>query len=87
MRYLLASHEIFYWSIKRRFYDWGKSEFIARNPGTLSEFLNAEIIPKGLLVRLEASSLVAYPGNKHKILLSWSIITLKVASGCSLVDV
>eukprot|EP00960_Hanusia_phi_P055746 763053-Hanusia_phi.AAC.10 len=77
LRYLLASHEIFYWSIRKRYYDWKKSQFISQNPGTFEDLIENALMKKGLLLRQEGKALQTYGGNVHKLLFAWSIVSLK----------
>jgi hypothetical protein len=76
IRYLLASHFIFYWSLRRRMYDWKNSQY-HENPGSFGDICRDVLIPKGVLIPIEATQLAEYKGNKHKLLFSWSIIALK----------
>ena len=76
LRYLLASHYIFYWSIRDRYHKWKNSQY-KENPGSFRELLDNVIIPKGLLIGMEADMLIEYKGNKHKMLFSWSVVALK----------
>lgn len=76
IRYLLASHFIFYWSLKRRMFDWKNPQY-PQDPGTFKDICHDVLIPKGVLIPIEALALQTYKGNKHKLLFSWSIIALK----------
>mmetsp|Transcript_12976 Transcript_12976/g.31542 ORF Transcript_12976/g.31542 Transcript_12976/m.31542 type:complete len:549 (+) Transcript_12976:222-1868(+) len=76
IRYLLASHYIFYWSLRRRMFDWKNPQYNV-DPGTFKDVCKDILIPKGILIPVEADALMAYKGNKHKLLFSWSIIALK----------
>jgi len=76
LRYLLASHFIFYWSIRDRYHKWKNSQYKAF-PGTFRTLLDTVVIPKGLLIGIEADMLHDYKGNKHKLLFSWSVVALK----------
>ena len=77
IRYLLASHYIFYWSLRRRMFDWKNDKYKNADPGSFADLCEDQLIPNGVLIKQEAEALKAYKGNKHKMLYSWSIIALK----------
>eukprot|EP00277_Geminigera_cryophila_P038127 CAMPEP_0173099218 /NCGR_PEP_ID=MMETSP1102-20130122/35347_1 /TAXON_ID=49646 /ORGANISM="Geminigera sp., Strain Caron Lab Isolate" /LENGTH=770 /DNA_ID=CAMNT_0013992167 /DNA_START=70 /DNA_END=2382 /DNA_ORIENTATION=- len=77
IRYPLASHFIFYWSMQQRYFLWKKSQFADKDPGTFEELVNNTLIAKGVLIPKEGEALTNYPANKHKLLFTWSIIALK----------
>eukprot|EP00286_Rhodomonas_abbreviata_P002657 CAMPEP_0181347030 /NCGR_PEP_ID=MMETSP1101-20121128/33657_1 /TAXON_ID=46948 /ORGANISM="Rhodomonas abbreviata, Strain Caron Lab Isolate" /LENGTH=426 /DNA_ID=CAMNT_0023459209 /DNA_START=473 /DNA_END=1753 /DNA_ORIENTATION=+ len=77
LRYLLASHYLFYWTLKKRYYDWKNSQYKTLGKlKTIQDLLNF-FIERGLLIDDEAKSLGSYQGNKHKMLYSWSIVAMK----------
>mmetsp|Transcript_61084 Transcript_61084/g.143841 ORF Transcript_61084/g.143841 Transcript_61084/m.143841 type:complete len:440 (+) Transcript_61084:3-1322(+) len=76
MRYLLASHYIFYWSLQRRYYDWKNSQY-KKDPGTFQDLINKTLVAKGVLIKVEADCISKYEGNKHKLLYSWSTVAMK----------
>mmetsp|Transcript_57228 Transcript_57228/g.134712 ORF Transcript_57228/g.134712 Transcript_57228/m.134712 type:complete len:592 (+) Transcript_57228:150-1925(+) len=77
LRYLLASHYLFYWSLKERYHKWHNSNYKTLDIPTFKDLMNQVMIPKGLLIEVEAAYLATYPGNKHKLLYSWSVIAMK----------
>jgi len=76
LRYLLASHYIFYWSIRDRYHRWKNSQY-KENPGSFRVLCDNVLMPKGLLIGMEADMINEYKGNKHKLLFSWSVVALK----------
>mmetsp|Transcript_59784 Transcript_59784/g.140874 ORF Transcript_59784/g.140874 Transcript_59784/m.140874 type:complete len:551 (+) Transcript_59784:204-1856(+) len=76
IRYLLASHFLFYYSLRRRYKDWGSSQY-SEDPGTEAEFCNSVLLKKGVLIQPEYDTLLRYKGSKHKLLYSWSVIAMK----------
>jgi len=76
IRYLLASHFIFYWSIKKRYFDWKNSQY-KKSPGEFKDFADQVLVKKGVLIKTEADCLNGYKGNRHKLLYSWSIVAMK----------
>ena len=53
-RYLLASHYIFYWSLRRRMFDWHNPQYTI-DPGTFKDICKDVLIPKGVLIPVEVS--------------------------------
>ena len=51
-RYLLASHYIFYWSLRRRMFDWHNPQYTI-DPGTFKDICKDVLIPKGVLIPVE----------------------------------
>jgi hypothetical protein len=76
LRYLLASHYIFYWSIRDRYHRWGNSQY-KEDPGSFRVLCDKVLLPKGLMIGMEVDMINDYRGNKHKLLFSWSIVALK----------
>jgi hypothetical protein len=66
IRYLLASHYIFYWSIRRRYYDWKNTQYKYADPGSFADLCEDVLISNGVLIKMEAEALQGYKGNKHK---------------------
>ena len=62
IRYPLASHFIFYWSLQRRYFDWSKSQFKGMDPGTFDDLIDKTLLPKGVLIAKEAHCLKKYAG-------------------------
>jgi len=76
IRYLLASHYIFYWSLKRRYFDWKNSQYKV-DPGKFPDFVQNTLVKKGVLIKVEGECIKTYTGNKHKLLYAWSTIAMK----------
>jgi len=51
-RYLLASHYIFYWSLRRRMFDWHNPQYTI-DPGSFKDICKDILIPKGVLIPVE----------------------------------
>ena len=83
LRYPLSSVFLFYWSIRNLRRQWGAHGYdakhggpVANDPTTFKELCDKVLIPKGLLLSVEAEKLTLYKGDKHKMLFSWALISL-----------
>ena len=61
LRYLVASHHIFYWSLRKRSYDWQKKDACPDDPGDISNLMRTYFIPRGLLIKPEVHMQLSRP--------------------------
>jgi len=83
LRYPLASVYFFYWSLRDQRRQWKTSGYrngevgpVRDDPATFKELCDKVLVPKGLLMQVEATKLQQYQGDKHKMLFSWTLISL-----------